>query len=64
MAEMVRINKTQKDLANLLSLNKTTISDKMNGKKDFWLRECKEIIKAFFPGQSIEYLFKYKKKEE
>lgn len=56
-AEMARSKLTQSDLARVLNLNSSTISDKMNGKRDFWLLECKKIRDSFFPQLTIDYLF-------
>lgn len=56
-AEMARENKKQTDVAMILGISESTVSDKMNGKTDFKLKECKKIIFNFFPGFSIDYLF-------
>lgn len=56
IAEMARNGITQLDLCSLLNLNSSTISDKMNGKRDFKLVECKKI--AVKLNSSIDYLFK------
>lgn len=55
-AEMKRANKKYEDLANLLSLGITTISDKMRGKSEFKISELKKIKNSWFPSCSLEYL--------
>lgn len=59
-AEMTRNQINQKDLAELLNLNKATISDKMTGKVDFWFLECKKIRDFYFCNLSLDYLFEPK----
>lgn len=56
-AELTRVNKNQSDIAKCLNLNSSTVSDKMNGKRDFKLNECKKIIECILPGNTIDYLF-------
>lgn len=56
-AEMARKKITQKQLANVLNISFSAISDKMNGKQDFKLRECKSIVQFFDYKFSIDYLF-------
>ena len=56
-AEMARNKITQIDLAKLLNMSPSTLSEKMNGKKDFKLSECKKIAKEAFVNCSIDYLF-------
>lgn len=56
-AEMARNKKSQIDLAKVLNISVSTLSEKMNGKRDFKLKECKEIIKKVLPGYTIDYLF-------
>ncbi len=56
-AEMARNNITQIDISKKLNLSYSTVSDKINGKKDFKLKECKEIILNLLPGTTIDYLF-------
>lgn len=41
-AEMSRFNITQKDISSVLSIGPATLSEKMTGKKDFKLKECKK----------------------
>lgn len=57
-AELTRNGYTQKDLSELLKLNISTISDKMNGKREFKLKECKAI--SVWLKSSIDYLFDVK----
>lgn len=59
-AEMARNNIMQLDISKELNLGAPNLSEKMNGKKDFKLKECKKIKKAFFPNLSIDYLFEAK----
>ena len=57
-AELKRNGLTQNDLCKLLNLNKSTISNKMNGIRDFKLIECKKI--AIWLNSTIDYLFEIK----
>lgn len=57
-AELTRNGFTQNDLCKLLNLNKSTISNKMNGIRDFKLIECKKI--AIWLNSTIDYLFEIK----
>lgn len=57
LAEMARNNIMQMDLVKELKISPSTLSDKMNGKKDFKLKECKTIKLVFFPDCTIDYLF-------
>ncbi len=57
-AELTRNGLTQNDLCKLLNLNKSTISNKMNGIRDFKLIECKKI--AIWLNSTIDYLFEIK----
>ena len=59
-AEMSRYNITQKSICNILGINTSTLSDKMTGKKDFKLSECKKIKEAYFKNLCIDYLFSEK----
>ena len=60
-AELTRNNKNQSDVMKALGLNSlSTISEKMNGKRDFKLKECKKIISDVLPGNTLDYLFKTK----
>ncbi len=63
-AELARNNKTQIDIAKALDISSSTTSEKMNGKKDFKLRECKNIIKYVLPNNTIDYLFESTTKAE
>ena len=56
-AEMARNKKSQIDIARVLNISVSTLSEKMTGKRDFKLKECKEIIKYVLPGYTIDYLF-------
>ncbi len=57
-AEMARKKITQKELAKILHISSSTMSDKMTGKQDFKLKECKIIVEYFDNQFSIDYLFK------
>ena len=57
-AEMARKKIKQSDICNILGLGSSAVNEKMNGKSDFKLKECKKIIKILFPKLTIEYLFK------
>ena len=57
-AEMVRNNIKRKDFADFLGVRQATICDKINGKYGFKLCEAFKIKEKFFPGLTIEYLFK------
>lgn len=63
-AEMARNKITQIDLAKLLNISTSTLSEKMNGKKDFKLSECKKIAKEAFENCSIDYLFSEKNSQQ
>lgn len=56
-AELTRHQKKQSDIAECLGLNVSTVSDKMTGKRDLKLKECKKIINSILPGNTIDYLF-------
>lgn len=58
-AELTRNEYTQADLSKLLDISTSTVSDKMNGKRDFKLKECKAI--SIWLNSSIDYLFEIKK---
>lgn len=55
-AEMKRTNKKYEDLANLLSLGISTISEKMRGISEFKVSELKIIKNSWFPNCSLDYL--------
>ena len=57
-AEMARKNIKQSNICSVLGLSSCAVSEKMNGKSDFKLKECKQIIKNLFPKLTIDYLFK------
>ena len=56
-AEMARSKKTYADIVDILKISPSTLSEKMTGKKDFKLGECKKIVKYLFPDLTIDYLF-------
>ena len=57
-AEMARKQIMSKDLANLLGINPTTISAKINSRSEFTLEEAQKIQRGFFPDLELQYLFK------
>lgn len=59
-AELTRNGYTQKDICKLLEINSSTVSDKMNGKREFKLIECKKL--ARWLNTTIDYLFDIKEK--
>ncbi len=63
-AEMARKKITQIDMAKALNISTSTLSEKMTGKKDFKLKECKTIIKILLPNNTMDYLFKIEDEEE
>ncbi len=63
-AEMARNKKSQIDIARVLNISVSTLSEKMNGKRDFKLKECKEIIENVLPGYTIDYLFETNNQKE
>ena len=63
-AEMARNKITQIDMAKALNISTSTLSEKMTGKKDFKLKECKTIIKTLLPNNTMDYLFKIEDEEE
>ena len=59
-AAMIRNGDRQEDLAKAIGLTTPTLSDKMNGKADFWRKEieaisvryslsAEDIVRIFFP---------------
>ena len=57
MAEMARKGITQKDISTCIKKDKSTLSDKMNGKREFKISEIKKIKDTFFPDLTLDYLF-------
>ena len=60
-AEMARKSITQQNIAKVLKMNVSTLNERLNGKSDFKLKECKKIKEFFFPESTLEYLFEIKK---
>lgn len=58
-AEMVRRNMTGGELAEIIGINSSTFSAKLNGKYDFTLAEALAIKKALKTEVSIEELFAF-----
>jgi len=56
-AELARIGKDQTAIATVLKIHKSSVSEKMTGKRDFKLIECKTIKKELFPNKTLDYLF-------
>lgn len=56
-AELARKDINQYNIAEVLNIHYTTVSDKMNGKKDFKLKECKQIKEKLLPEYTLDYLF-------
>jgi DNA-binding NtrC family response regulator len=58
-SELARKNITNKKLAELLNISRNTLSNKLNLKSDFTLKEIKTIKSDLFNNQfSFDYLFK------
>lgn len=51
---------SQKLLAQKIGIGLTTISEKMNGKQDFKLKECLEIKKILKTDLTVDELFAWK----
>lgn len=51
---------SQKLLAQKIGMGLTTISEKMNGKQDFKLKECLEIKKILKTDLTVDELFAWK----
>lgn len=61
-AEMKRKGITALEIAKHLKIAPSTLSAKMNKRNRLKLNECVFIADSFFPGMSIEYLFKWVEK--
>ena len=48
----------KRDIAAEIGINIRTLSSKLIGEKDFWLREALAIQSVFFPEKAVEFLFK------
>lgn len=48
---------TNKDLASLLETSEKTVSNKMNGRTDWTLKEIMKISKFLAPEYTLDYLF-------
>lgn len=57
-AEMVRANITSGDIAKLLDLHVSSVSNKISGKSKFTIDEAFTIRNSFFPDCDYETLFK------
>lgn len=56
-AEMARNGVTVGAIAELLGVRFGTISDKINGRTNFYFHEARKIRDHFFPDLTLEYLF-------
>lgn len=56
-AEMARAGITNEHIAEVLQLNASTVSAKLNQYDRLKFCECMKIKNAFFPELGIEYLF-------
>ncbi len=56
--EMARKQLTITDIANYLGLSKAGLSSKLSMKRNINLNEALCIARTFFPGLSLQYLFK------
>ena len=57
LLEMTKHGITQKDIAVLIGKTQKTVSQKLNGKIDFYMDEIIKIRNLLDPELSIEYLF-------
>lgn len=57
LTEMFKHGITQKDIAVLIGKTQKTVSQKLNGKIDFYMDEIIKIRNLLNPELSIEYLF-------
>ena len=56
-AEMARHDIKCKDIADILEMNRSTITEKMRRKGGFTTEQAQKIRDEFFIGFDIEYLF-------
>lgn len=54
-AELARASMNQSDLADYLGISKESVKNKIGGKRDWKIREMREIQKRF--GGTLDYLF-------
>lgn len=57
-AEMARIKMTGRDLAKVLNLSEVSFYNKMNGHREWKLKEMEQIKGALNTDATYEYLFK------
>lgn len=57
-AEMARKGLKRKDLAWMFKDRTATVSDKLNGKSPILIDKAFRIKETYFPGLSLDYLFK------
>ncbi len=60
LAEMARKGIFIKDLSECVGIDRSTMSLKMNGIREFKLNEMKVIKDTFFPDLTYDYLFEKK----
>lgn len=56
-AEMARLQITQKELAEFLEIDETTLSAKLSGKSDFTFGQCLAVKKFLNVDIPLEILF-------
>lgn len=56
-AEMARLQITQKELAEFLEIDETTLSAKLSGKSDFTFAQCLAVKKFLGVNIPLEILF-------
>lgn len=57
-AEMKRIGKTRKDVADLINVSYSTVCSRFNGESQWLYTECVSIRDSWFPDVPLSYLFK------
>jgi len=60
--EMIRKGIKQKDIAQLLGMSESAISEKINGNGHFVTKNSIVIRDNFFKSLKLEYLFEYKER--
>ena len=55
--EMEKKKVKDQDIANLLSITKKSVQNRLNGKVNFKITECLKIHGQWFQDKSLEYLF-------
>ncbi len=57
VAEMAKERITQKQIADTIGIHPNSVFNKLDGKTPFTIEQAFAIKKAFFPEQSLNYLF-------